>query len=224
MKSLSLAAFVLAAPVLAAQKAPSAELLAQMDAGSRQFHSMQAEVSYDNYLRAARADDIQTGSIYIERSEKGTQMGTVLYDAGSKTPSKVLSYDNGVFQNYSPGTNQVDVFKSGGNQAKYEGFLALGFGGSSKALLTDWNVDDQGPETVGGVKTEKLDLTSKPGVQSTYTHITIWLDPARDVSVKQVSFASNGDKHTATYSNIRLNGKIDRKPFAISGKATRIQH
>jgi hypothetical protein len=75
------------------------------------------------------------------------------------------------------------------------------------------------------VPVEKLDLVSKdPGIRNNYaTHITIWIDPARDVSLKQISYnASNGtptgDTRTVYYTNIRLNQKVDMGPFAIKCK------
>jgi hypothetical protein len=40
-------------------------------------------------------------------------------------------------------------------------------------------------------------------VRNTYTHITIWVDLARDISLKQVFFTPSGDTDTTIYSNIR---------------------
>ena len=69
------------------------------------------------------------------------------------------------------------------------------------------------------MQTEKLDLVSKdPSVRNNYTHITIWVDPARDVSLKQEFFAPGGNTDTATYSNIHLNQPIDMKPYTITCK------
>ena len=50
------------------------------------------------------------------------------------------------------------------------------------------------------------------------THITIWVDLARDLSLKQVGFTPSGDTQTTTYTNIHLNQPIDQKPFAIKCK------
>ena len=57
-----------------------------------------------------------------------------------------------------------------------------------------------------------------------FTHITIWIDPARGVSLKQVFYAPNGDNRTATYSNIRLNSSVNRKPYNIPKSAQVIAH
>lgn len=218
-------------------QAPSPQLKAaldQMDTASAQFKSAQADVQYDNYVQVVRDHTLQTGSIYIERTGNTEQMGAVFFDAGpdgkaSKTPAKVISYSGGTAQIYSPGVNQVDIFQAGANQARFDTFLTLGFGGSGRDLARSWTIQDNGPETLNDngkpVKTEKLDLVSKdPSVRNLFEHVTIWIDPTRAVSLKQVFFAPHGDTRTAVYSNIRLNTRIDKRPYAISKNATPIRH
>jgi outer membrane lipoprotein-sorting protein len=69
------------------------------------------------------------------------------------------------------------------------------------------------------VAVEKLDLVSKEAsVRNNFTHITIWVDLARDISLKQVGFTPSGDTDTTIYSNIQLNQPIDLKAFAIKCK------
>ena len=227
---LTIAALALSASTLHAQSGDLKTILAQLDTASQHFKNVQAEVKYDNYTRAVRADEISTGILYVEHTGSGTQMGAIVYDLGpdgkpATTPSKILSYDGKTLQIFAPGVNQVDVFKAGANQAKYEGFLTLGFGGSGAALAKSWNIQDQGPETIDGVKTEKLFLTSNdPSVTSTFAHVTIWVDPKRGISLKQVFLAPNGDMRTATYTNIKLNASINKKPYGISNKANHINH
>ena len=228
--TLSIAALALSASTLQAQPGDLKTILSQLDAASQHFKSVQADVKYDNYTRVVRADEISTGTLYVEHTGSGDQMGAIVYDLGpdgkpSSSPSKILSYDGKTLQIFAPGVNQVDVFKAGANQAKYEGFLTLGFGGSGTALAKSWNIQDQGPETIDNVKTEKLFLTSNdPSVTSTFSHVTIWVDLTRGISLKQVFLAPNGDMRTATYTNIKLNSSINKKPYAISSKANHINH
>jgi len=226
-----LTAIVLAifSPAAMAQTSKLQSVLDQLDAASAHFKSAQASVKYDNYTRVVRADEIQTGTMYVERSGSADRMGAVFFDQGAKAPKSVINYDGGILQLYTPGTNQVDVFKAGDNQAKYESFLTLGFGGSGKALKQAWDITDQGTEMLSDgtrqVSTEKLDLVSKdPSVQSTFKHVTIWVDPSRGISLKQKFFAPDGDTRTADYMDIKLNATVDTKAYAISKKANRISH
>ena len=234
LRQLSLAAALTLAPLAAPMQAPAQSqlnsVLSQMDAASARFKNAQANVRYDNYTRVVNDHDIETGSIYIERTGTAEQMGAVFYNVGpdnkpASTPARIVSFDGPTLRIFTVGTNQVDLFKAGANQAKYDSFLTLGFGGSGKDLQRIWDITDQGPDTVDSVKTEKLDLVSKDAdVKNMFTHITIWIDPTRGVSLKQIFYAPNGDNRTATYSNIRLNGSVNRKPYEISKKATVIAH
>ncbi len=144
------------------------------------------------------------------------------------TPARVVTYSGGALQMYTPAEHQVDVFKSGANQGKLEGYFALGFGGSSHDLQGSWNVTDAGPETLSDngqpVKTEKLVLVSKdPATQNTFKRITLWLDPVRDVSLKQLFETPSGDTQTALYSNVRLNARPNKAAYKIpSGKGTTV--
>ena len=215
---------------LFAQSPQLAGVLSQMDAASAHFKSAQADVSYDNYTRVVNDHTVQPGNLFVERAGSSENMGALFFDLGpdgkpSKAPSKIIDFNGALLRIYTPGVNQVDIFKAGANQAKYESFLTLGFGGSGKDLARAWDITDQGPETISGTKTEKLDLVSKdPSVKNMFTHVTVWIDPARGLSLKQIFFAPNGDNRTATYSNLRLNSSITKKPYAIAKNATPIQH
>jgi outer membrane lipoprotein-sorting protein len=229
-------ALALTSTALHAQ-APSPQLtdvLHQLDTASSKFHNVQSDVSYDNYTRVVRDHSIETGTIYVERSGKGQQMGAVFFNSTpdgkpTKSPAKILVYDGSTLQMYSPGTNQDDVFKAGANQAKYESFLTLGFGGSGSDLAKAWTItyDRNEPLSDGTkqVNTAKLILVSKdPGVSDMFTRVTIWVDPQRGISLKQLFEQPDGDSRTTTYSNIRLNEHIDTKPYEISKKAQHIPH
>jgi hypothetical protein len=192
-------------------------VLSQMDAASAKFHSAEADVKKEQFTKIVNDTTGQTGKIYFLRTASSTQMGAKLDPPDART----FEYKNGILRLYSPGTNHVDQYSAGGaNQARYEAFLTLGFGGSGSDLAKAWTIADQGTEQMndGGkpVQVEKLDLVSKEAsVRSNYTHITIWVDPLRDTSLKQVFFESSGDTNSAIYTNIRLNQPVDLKAFAI---------
>lgn len=230
LRTISLAAALTLTPLAALAQSQLNSVLSQMDAASAHFKSAQADVKYDNYTRVVNDHDIETGSIYIERSGSTEKMGAVFYNTdpsgkAAATPARIVNFDGATLRIFTVGTNQVDLFKAGANQARYDSFLTLGFGGSGKDLQRAWDITDQGSDTVDGVKTEKLDLISKdPSVKNMFTHITIWIDPARGVSLKQVFFAPNNDNRTATYSNIRLNTRVNDKPYNIPKGASVITH
>jgi len=217
MKKLSVAstlALVLA-PLgcgFAAAQTPLDKLLAQMDKSSASFKNATADVHAEVYLKVIHAvDTVQNGSTYFERDNGSIRTGMFLTTVGSSAKPQVIEYANGVLRNYTPGSKTLDIVKSSGDAGQ-----ALGFGGSGKDLARTWNITDMGPETIGGTTTEKLDLVPKDSkILKTFTHITIWIDPVRDVSMKQVLYQPSGDYRTVTYSNIVRDGKIDKRPYTI---------
>jgi outer membrane lipoprotein-sorting protein len=195
-------------------------VLSQMDAASAAFHSAEANVQKIQFERIVNDTSVETGRIYFLRSNGSMQMGAKF----DPPDSQILEYKNGIGRLYNPATNQLQQIAAGGaNAARSEAFLTLGFGGSGSDLAKAWTIADQGAEQMNdGSKTvpvEKLDLVSKdPSVRGNFTHITVWIDPARDVSLKQVGFTPSGDTDTTIYTNIKLNQPIDLKAFEIKCK------
>jgi outer membrane lipoprotein-sorting protein len=200
-KIVASAAIALCNAAALAQNADLQKVLSQMDAASAKFQSAQADFSFDLYTAVVQSHDVQTGTIAFRRAAGATQMIMhVKTDEGGPSLKDVL-YKNGELDYYQPAVKQETILKAGSN---YERYFTLGFGGSGKDLAANWNIKDLGSETVDGVQTAKLDLTPKtPSDQ--FTHITIWIDPQRGVSLKQEVFQDSGDSRTATYSNIKLN-------------------
>lgn len=212
-----------AATVAAAQGSQRLQtVLQQMDAASGRFQSAEADLRKEVFTKVVNDTEEQKGEIYFQRKGGSVQMGMKL----TTPPQQVVEYKDGVVRVYNPGTNHVDtITASGANKSRFETFLTLGFGGSGKDLEKAWTIDDQGPEQISdgqkSVATEKLDLVSKdPNVLKNVSHVTIWVDPTRSVSLKQVLYFPNGDTQTAFYTNIRLNQKIDTGQFAIKCKGS----
>lgn len=191
------------------------KVLAQMDAASQKFQSAQADFDWDQLTAVIQSHETTTGTIAFRHAGSGTEMiAHVKTDNGQPAPKEVL-YKNGELTYYQPTIKQQTIFSAGANRQQYEGFLTLGFGGSGKDLAANWNISFQGTETIDGVQTAKLDLTPKnAGGNQIFTHITIWIDPMRAISLKQVFYQASGDTRTATYSNIEMN-KVPASAFAI---------
>lgn len=221
-------------PASASAQAPSPQLasvLSQLDTASQRFQNAQADFEWDYFERVVRDTSKQFGQIYFQRKGSETEMGAVVIDPGTKAKLKVLQYTGGTLQVFDPGANHIDVLHAGANQAQYEGFLTLGFGGSGRDLARAWNITDQGSESINdngkSVKVEKLDLTGKDeNVRNMFTHVTVWIDLARGVSLKQVFYTPSGDIRTAIYSHIQLNTHVDTKAYAIktNGSTSRSVH
>jgi outer membrane lipoprotein-sorting protein len=212
----------------------------QMDAASAKFTSAQADLRQELFTKVVHDTEVQPGQIYFLRKGANTQVGMKILPPDAQPgaqPSQVFEFKDGNARMFNPGTNQIDeVSATGKNQQLAETWMTVGFGGSGTDLAKAWAITDQGSESLSDgkqtVKTEKLDLVSNdPSIRNNFSHITVWLDPVRDVSLKQVLFLASGgtptgDTRTVYYTNIRLNQPVDSTPFAIKckGKCTVNQH
>jgi len=179
------------------------KVLAQMDAASAKFKNAQADFVTDNYTKVVDDHELQSGATYFERGGGQTEMSALL----QKPAKRTIVYKDGVLSYYDPSTDQLSVFSAGKNKAQYESFLTLGFGGSGKDLKAAWQIEDLGPEKPGG-DIEKLDLKSQQAKDSAQIdHITIWVDPTRAVTLKQVFYYASGNTRTTIFTNVKYNQK-----------------
>ena len=223
-----------AGPRLRAQSTQLNQVLAQMDASSKKFRSATADFEWDFVEKVAGITDTskQKGSMYIERGNGGTSFGADVFEVGENgqpaaSPSKIIAYSNGALHVYTPAEKQEDLFKAGAGQNTLESYLAIGFGGTGHDLAQAWQITDGGPETLTEnnqpVKTEKLILISKDAtVRNNFKQVTLWIDPARDVSIKQVFETPSGDQRTAYYSNIRTTGSVNKDAFKIPSRGVTV--
>ena len=193
-------------------------VLHQMDVSGANFKSAQADVKKDQYERVVKDTTTQTGTIYYQRVGTGIQMGAKFAPPGAK----IVEVKDGVVRMFEPTANHLTQISIKNNQAQYESFLTMGFGGSGTDLAKHWTITYQGTEQLNDgkkmVPTAKLDMVAKDAdTKKVFTHVTLWIDPAMDVSLKQQFFQPSGDIQTATYTNIRYNElkKSDIDGYAI---------
>jgi outer membrane lipoprotein-sorting protein len=196
------------------------EVLREMDTASVKFKSAEADFRWDLFERVVKQTTSQSGSIYFLKDGANTQMGARI----DLPAPKFLEFRDGTLRIFDPGPDHLMTISSKQNEAQVEAFLTLGFGGSGRDLAKAWTISDLGTEPVDGVETAKMDLVPKdPSVRNNCTHIIIWVDASRGISLKQEFFMPSEDTRTSYYSNIRLNQKIDEKKYTIKtdSKTTR---
>ncbi len=202
-------------PMVQAQSCDATKVLAQMDAASAKFQSTQADFKWDVLQSVVNEHDVQSGTIYFERHSDSTSMAAYIKQPAEKT----VFYDGSTLTLLQPEIKQETLFSAGSNRGQYESFLTLGFGGSGKDLQSNWTVSCQGMESIDGTQTAKLDLKPKQqAVANTFSHVIVWIDPARSLSLKQIFYEPSGDNRTATYTGIKYNTKISAEMFKPKDK------
>lgn len=199
--------------------------LAKLDAAAARFKSTAADFQFDSVTTDPIPDtEIQKGTAYYQRKGNSFQMAAHIREVNGKKVPKVYVYSGGKLKLDEPLLNQVTTLSS---VSQYEGYLMLGFGASGKDLADKWEITDNGPETINGVQTEKLDLVAKdPKVRKNLPKVTVWIDLDRGVSLKQYFDEGQGQSRTCTYSNIKINQSLpgDAFTFKTDSKTQYINH
>src|SRR5512133_1603592 len=180
-------------------------ILSDMDKAAAGFKGAQADFVWDQFSKVVNDHDFQKGVIYYRVAGKEVQMA-----ADIKEPAKkYVLFTGGKVDVYQPDIEQVTEYSAGKNKSDFESFLVLGFGGRGHDLQKSFDVTYAGEETVDGVKAAKLSLTPKTQkVKNMFSHILLWIDPTRGISVQQEFMEPSGDYRLAKYSNIKINQKI----------------
>jgi outer membrane lipoprotein-sorting protein len=199
-----------------ANSADLQKVISQLDAAAAKFVSAQADFTWDQLQSVVDEHDVQTGTIYYERRKGGTLVAAYLKQENGKDAPKTVIFDGGEANFYEPTIKQLTVIRAGANRSQWESFLTLGFGGSGSELEKNWKVSLLGTEPMDGISVAKLDLLPlQQNVANMFSHVTIWIDPARGVSLKQVFYQPSGDLRTATYKNIRYNLPLAADVFQL---------
>jgi outer membrane lipoprotein-sorting protein len=189
-------------------------VLHQLDLAAARFHTTTADFQADSVMTDPVPDtDVQKGTVYYERKGDDFQMAAHIREINDKPAPRMYSYAGGHLRLFEPATNKVTTIAKASD---YSSYIMLGFGASGKELADKWEITYQGPETLDGVKTEKLDLVAKdPEVRKNVPKVTIWVDPERGVSLKQLIDEGPGQYRVCHYFNIRLNGSLPGDAFAF---------
>ena len=206
-------------PGLTALAAPAAgddldRVLRRLDAAAANFHSTAADFEFDSVETDPVEDkDVQKGTVYYERKGSAFQMAAHIREVNGKPVPKTYSYSAGVVRLFEPLTNQVTTFSKLG---QYESWFMLGFGASGKDLEQKWDIKYQGPETLNGMKTEKLEMIAKDAaIRKNIRKVTIWVDPDRGISLKQVFDEGPSQYRVSVYFNIKINQPLPADAFTI---------
>lgn len=218
VKSLSflVAILALAPAAVPAQQMNLEKVLDQINASSPKFHDVQADISVDLYTAVVQDHEMQKGATAFRREGSSMEMVTHL-NAANGQPVAQLLYRNGELDYYQPPPiGQETIFSGGANRGQYDALLATGFGATAQDLTSQWTITFEGMETIDGHQTAKLDLVSKQAsIRSNFSHLTVWIDLTRDISLKQVMVQPSGDSRTVTYSNIRYNMHLPDSAFTL---------
>jgi outer membrane lipoprotein-sorting protein len=208
--------FALAAVACAAD--PLAPVFDRIDAASKTFEGLTADITENDHNAVVNEDDIRTGTIKLARDKSGAIRLLIEY-RGSHTDK--LAFDGHEGLVYHPKTNILDVF----DMAKYQGvvnqYLALGFGASSADLKAAYDITWLGDEKIGTAGTAHLKLVPKSAeTKKNLKYAELWYGSS-GLIVQQKLVWPAGDYRMVTFSSVRT-GVVTEKDLELKPKgATR---
>jgi outer membrane lipoprotein-sorting protein len=191
-------------------------VLSRIDAGSAKFHTTSADVEFTSAQTHPIPDtDVQKGTVYYQRDGSTFQMGVHIdTDDGQPAPKVVVCCMKGEIKLYEKLQDQVTTLSK---LSQYESWFMLGFGASGKELAARWDMKYDGPETVDGIKTEKLELVPKdPNVKAKLPMVILWMDADHAISLKQYFDEGGGQSRTCHYTNIKPNQPLPKDAFTFA--------
>lgn len=205
--------FVALLPMQPARAEDLASVLARLDAAAKNFHTTTAAFEFDTIQTDPIPDtDKMTGTAYYDREGTHFQMAAHITSDNSHPAAKAYIFSGGVLRESDTG-KESDA-RSYTQAGKYESYLMLGFGASGSQLAEKWEIKYLGTEKIDGITTDKLELVAKdPAVRKNIPRVTIWLDTAHAVSLKQVFDEGEGQSRICYYKNIVVNQPLPKGAF-----------
>lgn len=209
------AAFVAVRTAQAAQNtsADKASVLARLDAAAARFHTATANFEFDSMQTDPIPDkDVLSGVAYYERNGSRFEMAAHMASHNGRPAARAYIFSHGKLRISDTG-REKDA-RTYGEASKYEGYLMLGFGASGKDLEAKWKIISLGKEQIEGIAADKLELIAKdPKVRKLFPKVTLWMDTARAVSLKQVFDEGEGQSRVCLYTHIEVNRSLPKTAF-----------
>ena len=178
-------------------------VLERIDKAAGAFHSMSAKLRRVQHTAAVpNEDDVDSGTILLKRGRRRDMR--MLIDLTDPDPKTVMFSDHTV-EIYYPKMQTVDEFDVSKFKELLEQFFLLGFGTSRAELQASYNLRLVGPDTVGGQKTDLLELVPKSKeVLQHLVKLEMWVAET-GYPIQQKFFLKGGDYQLATYSDVKIN-------------------
>jgi outer membrane lipoprotein-sorting protein len=205
-------------PIQPARAQDLAGVLTRLDAAAKNFHTTTAQFEFDTILTDPIPDkDVMTGTAYYDRKGTHFQMAAHVTSDNKHPAAKAYIFSGGVLRESDTG-KESDA-KTYTQAGKYESYLMLGFGASGHDLQDKWTIKYLGTEKIDGIVTDKLELVAKdPEISKNIPKVTIWLDTARAVSLKQVFDEGEGQSRICYYTRIVVNQPLPKGAFSFDAK------
>jgi len=177
------------------------DILSRMDRASKVFKSLSADVHQVVYTDVLSEKDEDPGTYTMMKSGKDK---VVFLAEFSGPDARKISITGDKVQIYHPKANSVEIYDAKKYTKSIDQYLFVGFGMSSAELLKTYEVTLGGPDTIGGVKTTRIELAPKSAeAKKLFNKIQVWFPDGKPnpIQEKMITGKESKDYKLFEFSN-----------------------
>ena len=207
----------LAASPMSAQSA--AKILARLDEVAPKFSAATANLTWTDHQAVVDMDEKQSGTMTVKRySTTKTHYVVRFTDPDQYT----VAVRDGSIERYIPKNNLIQEYDIKRYRDIAQTLMLLGFGTTGRELAASFEISGVRAEAVESQKATHLDLTPKsPGLRHHISHIELWISDELTCALQQKFHYPGGSYKLVTFTNLKLNPKLDRAGMALPKNAKR---
>jgi outer membrane lipoprotein-sorting protein len=204
-----LAAFLLIAAVDAE---PLDAILARMDRAAKDFKSVSAKVTKDEWVAVIEDANTQSGEMFIKRTKKGV---TALMKFGEPDP-KFYHIEGSKLQEYLPKANTLHLYDAGKATQTVNQLVLLGFGTPGSDLVKQYTIRLIGPEKVGSINTTHLELMPRSTeLQKYMAKLDLWIPEGESNPLQEKVTSPSKNYSFYHFSDVKVNPSLPDSAFEL---------
>jgi hypothetical protein len=192
---------------------PLEMILERMNQNARTARSFAASLQWTEYTDVLGLSEVSTGEIRLMKKGAST-IGVVDFKSPNEKKAIFLP---GKLQQYLPKANLLQEYDLGKHARLVDRYLILVFGVSGNDLKRDYQVTAGGEETIGGVRTTRLELVPRDKEsRDLLSKMELWIPVGQAYAIQQKVTEPNQDYNLWVYTNVQINPNLPESAFTFT--------
>lgn len=188
---------VLALPAVCADSLE--DVLTRMDQLAKNFKSFSAKIARTDYDKLFDEYTKTEGVVRMRQTKDG------LTGVIENVDGQVEYFEGRTAQIYHPKANMVDIYDLGKQANMVQQVILLGFGTRRADLEKNYSIKLGGPDSVGSVRTTRIELTPKAKAQrDVVARIELWIPEGEGYPIQEKITVPSNNYNLVTYSDMKL--------------------
>jgi hypothetical protein len=179
-------------------------VLSRMDQAAKPFRSLEANVHKTDYQDVFKETTEEDATFKMMKYAKTGVVLLAEFNGINKRTVRIAGHE---IKMYHPKANSVDVYDTRKFTKSADLLFLVGFGDSKAEIQKTYNVALGASETIGGIKTTRIDLTPKSAeAKKLFNMIQLWIpeDKGNPIREKLISGKESKDYTLFQFSNMKI--------------------